>query len=42
MTITYCKLIAFDFMANSNNWGWYENFETEISLLTFHEDNGIN
>ena len=38
----YCKLIVFDFIANSNNWGWYKNFETEIFLLTFHEDNDIN
>ena len=38
----YCKLIVFDFIANSNNWGWYKNFETEIFLLTFHEDNGIH
>ena len=38
----YCKLIVFDFLANSNNWGGYKNFETEIFLLTFHEDNGIH
>ena len=37
-----CKLIVFDFIANSNNWGWNKNFETKIFLLTSHEDNDIN